>query len=128
MFRNRCYDRPMAYSSESMQFSSTNVNSEYPTAMPQGMTQGMPQVGMGMSTGMPMGMGCPTMGCQMPPVQECPQERVVNREFVHEVPHIVPINTRIINHHIYRHSYTPCYTCCEENVVCNVYDGCPNNF
>lgn len=42
--------------------------------------------------------------------------------------HIVPINTRVINHHIYKHSYTPCYTCCEENVVSNVYDGCPNQF
>lgn len=63
--------------------------------------------------------------CPMPPVYECPQERVCHKEFVHEVPHIVPINTKVVNHHIYRHSYTPCYTCCEENVVCNVYDGCP---
>lgn len=122
MFRNRCYDRPMAYSSESMQFSSTNMNAEYPTAMPD------MNMNMGAGMNMVMGMGCPTMGCQMPPVQECPQERVCHKEFIHEVPHIVPINTRVINHHIYRHTYTPCYTCCEENVVCNVYDGCPNNF
>lgn len=109
MFKNRCYDRPMSFNqSTSMNFV---VGDEYQPAMPN---NGM----MGMS-------GC---GCTMPPVQECPQERVCHKEFVHEVPHIVPINTRVINHHIYKHSYTPCYTCCEENVVCNVYDGCPNQF
>ncbi len=81
---------------------------EYPAAMPM------------MNAG-----GC---GCDMPPVQECPQERVCHREIVCNVPHIVPINTRIINHYIYKHTYTPCYTCCEENEVTNVYDNCPNNF
>lgn len=111
MFKNRCCDRPGMYSSETtMKY--TNMTEEYPTAVPA--ENMMPNY--------------PMTGCQMPPVQECPQERVCHREFVHEVPHIVPINTRVINHHIYRHSYTPCYTCCEENVVCNVYDGCPNNF
>lgn len=84
-----------------------------------------PMMGAPVST-MPMNSGM--MGCPMPPVYECPQERVVNRDFVHNVDHIVPINTRIINHHIYRHTYTPCYTCCEENVCSNVYDGCPNQF
>lgn len=110
MFRNRCCDRPMSYSNEtSTKFSmGPDAGMEYPQAMPM----------MG-------GMGC---GCDMPPVQECPQERVCHREFVHNVPHIVPINTRIINHHVYRHTYTPCYTCCEENVVSNVYDNCSNNF
>lgn len=67
-------------------------------------------------------------GCEMPPVYECPQERVCHKETLHNVQHIVPINTRVINHHIYRHTYVPCYTSCEEDVVCNVYDGCPNNF
>lgn len=107
MFRNRCCERPMNFSQET-QMSYTSADA-YQPAMPEA-----PMMNMG--------------GCQMPPIHECPQERVVNREFVHEVPHIVPINTRIINHHIYRHSYTPCYTCCEENVVCNVYDGCSNKF
>ena len=55
-----------------------------------------------------------------PPVYECPQERCVHRQIIHEVPHVQPINTRIINHHIYRHTYSPCYTCTEENEVCNV--------
>lgn len=51
------------------------------------------------------------------PIVEPGRERVVNRTFVHEVPHVCPINTRIINNHIYRHTYQPRYTCCEENVV-----------
>ncbi len=67
-------------------------------------------------------------GIMCPPIYECPEERVIHREFVHEVPHIKPINTRIVNHHIYRHTYSPCYTCCEENEVCNVTDGCPMNY
>lgn len=59
----------------------------------------------------------PQMGDVMSPVIEPGRERVVNRTFVHEVPHVCPINTRIINNHIYRHTYQPRYTCCEENVV-----------
>ena len=54
------------------------------------------------------------------PIYECPEERCVHKQIIHEVPHIKPINTRIINHHIYRHTYTPCYTCTEENEICNV--------
>lgn len=84
----------------------------------------------GMSTSCMSGMSTyeamPGMVCA--PVYECPQERVIHREFVHEVPHIMPINTRIVNHHIYKHSYSPCYTCCEENCVSNVNDCCPCNF
>lgn len=57
------------------------------------------------------------MGSVMSPIIEPGRERVVNRTFVHEVPHICPMNTRIINNHIYRHTYQPRYTCCEENVV-----------
>ena len=54
------------------------------------------------------------------PIYECPEERCIHKQIIHEVPHVKPINTRIINHHIYRHTYTPCYTCTEENEVCNV--------
>ena len=61
-----------------------------------------------------------SMNYMCPPVYECPQERCIHKQIVHEVPHIQPINTRIINHHIYKHTYTPCYTCTEENEVCNV--------
>ena len=59
----------------------------------------------------------PMMTSVQAPIIEPGRERVVNRTFVHNVPHVCPINTRIINNHIYRHTYQPHYTCCEENVV-----------
>ncbi len=67
------------------------------------------------------------------PMMETPtscgvQERVINRTFVHEVPHICPIHTRIINHHVYKHTYRPAYTCSEENVCSNVQCGSCNQF
>lgn len=73
------------------------------------------------------GCGGPMMGETMPgvvcpPIYECPRETVCHRYICHEVPHIMPCNTRIINHHIYRHTYTPTYSCCEENEVQNVYE------
>ena len=61
--------------------------------------------------------------CMNSPIVEPIKERICHREFIHEVPHICPINTRIINHHIYKHTYTPSYTCCEENEVCNIFDN-----
>ena len=70
----------------------------------------------------------PMMGSVMNPVIEQGRERIVNTTFVHEVPHIRPINTRIINNHIYRHTYQPRYTCCEENVVTNQQCGSCCNF
>ena len=70
----------------------------------------------------------PVSGVVCSPIYECPEERVIHREFIHEVPHVCPVNTRIINHHIYKHTYSPCYTCCEENEICNVTEGCCNNF
>ena len=63
------------------------------------------------------------MGDMMSPIIEPGRERVVNRTFVHEVPHICPINTRIINNHVYKHTYQPRYTCCEENTCTNVQFG-----
>ena len=62
-------------------------------------------------------------GSMMSPIVEPGRERVVNRTFVHEVPHICPINTRIINNHVYKHTYQPRYTCCEENTCTNVQCG-----
>ena len=67
--------------------------------------------------GYAMPMMQPQMGSVMSPIIEPGRERIVNRTFVHEVPHVCPINTRIINNHIFRHTYQPRYTCCEENVV-----------
>ena len=71
---------------------------------------------------MPNMMGDALPGVVCPPIYECPQETVCHRYICHEVPHIIPCNTRIINHHIYRHSYMPMYSCCEENEVQNVYE------
>ena len=68
-------------------------------------------------------MGDFGMGDMMNPIVEPGRERVINRTFVHEVPHICPINTRIINHHVYKHTYQPRYTCCEENTCTNVQCG-----
>jgi len=79
--------------------------------------------------GYDMGACCPTQmmgetmpGVVCPPVYESPRETVCHRYICHEVPHIMPCNTRIINHHIYRHTYTPTYSCCEENDVQNIYE------
>ena len=63
------------------------------------------------------------MGMVTGPVMEPGRERVVQRNIVHEVKHVCPINTRIINNHIFRHTYQPRYTCCEENVVTNQQCG-----
>ena len=63
------------------------------------------------------------MGMESGPVIEPGRERVVQRNIVHEVKHVCPINTRIINNHIFRHTYHPRYTCCEENVVTNQQCG-----
>ncbi len=60
-------------------------------------------------------------GCMQNPIYEQPKERVCHRYICHEVPHIMPCNTRIINHHVYRHTFTPEYTSCEENVCENIY-------
>lgn len=57
------------------------------------------------------------------PVVEAGRERCIQRNIVHEVKHICPINTRIINNHIYRHTYQPHYTCSEENIVTNQQCG-----
>ena len=56
------------------------------------------------------------------------RERVINRTFVHEVPHTCPIHTRIINHHVYKHTFRPVYTCSEENVCSNVQCGSCSQF
>lgn len=55
-------------------------------------------------------------------------ERVINRTFIHEVPHVCPIHTRIVNHHVYKHTYRPVYTCSEENVCSNIQCGSCNQF
>ena len=63
------------------------------------------------------------MGMTTGPIVEPGRERVVQRNIVHEVKHVCPMNTRIINNHIFRHTYQPRYTCSEENVVTNQQCG-----
>ena len=63
-----------------------------------------------------------------PQETSCPKQRVIQRTFVHEVPHTCPIHTRIINHHVYKHTYRPVYTCSEENVCSNVQCGSCSQF
>ena len=69
-------------------------------------------------------------GCEMSnmcgPIMEAPIEKCIQKNIVHEVEHICPINTKIINNHIYKHVYIPQYSCCEEDVITNV-DECPCN-
>ncbi len=82
-----------------------------------------------MSTDMQMPATPASMpGCVCPPIYECPQERICERYIVHEVPHVMPINTKIVNHHIYRHTFTPCYTMSECDTCENIYDPCQKNF
>lgn len=106
MLKNkRCYDKSF-------------VNQEFPTAIEDNSKTMMSQDMYG------QGMCCPIAPEPMmcPPIMECPQERCCHRYICHEVPHVIPCNTRIINHHVYRHTFTPSYTCCEENEYSNVYE------
>lgn len=106
-----------------------NVESKSMEMSAQSKMQEMPMTG-GMSCGCQQPECCPTVcpGVVCPPVYECPTERCVHRQFVHEIPHVLPVNTKIINHHVYKHTFSPCYTCCEENVVTNVNPCCPGMF
>ena len=108
----RCYDKAF-------------MSQEYPPAMEESqksMSQTMYGQGQAMYN---QGMCCPVSTCptMCPPIMECPQERCCHRYICHEVPHVIPCNTRIINHHVYRHTFTPSYTCCEENTCTNVQCG-----
>ncbi len=93
-----------------------NVNMDSNMTMDETMTQAQ------MQTSIPAGC-CDAPVCPCEPIYECPQQRECHRYINYEVPHIQPCNTKIINHHVYRHTFKPCYTCCEENVVCNVFDN-----
>ena len=45
------------------------------------------------------------MGSVQGPIIEPGRERVIERNIVHEVKHICPMNTKIINNHIYFSKY-----------------------
>ncbi len=85
--------------------------------------EGMEVAGQNIDINADMNQNMMNMGCE--PIYECPQERVCHKYINYEVPHIMPCNTKIIKHHVYCHKFIPCYSCCEENVVCNVYDNKP---
>ena len=105
MYKERCYDK-----------SFMNMKDEYPEAIEE-------KKEMNYEYGVDMVMCCPTKTMDMcQPIMECPRERCCHRYICHEVPHVIPCNTRIINHHIYKHTYTPAYSCCEENEYSNVYE------
>ena len=73
---------------------------------------------------------CPVIStscCPTDPVYEAPIQNCVQKDYIHDVTHIVPIHTNVVNNHIYKHSYVPEYSCSEENITTEVYDGC-NNF
>lgn len=72
--------------------------------------------------------GMSMMGTVQGPIIEPGRERVIQRNIVHEVKHICPMNTKIINNHIFKHTYQPRYTCCEENTCTNVQCGSCCNF
>lgn len=57
------------------------------------------------------------------PIVEPTIEKVVKRDFCHEVPHICPVHTKVINNHIFNHTYVPQYTCSEENILSNIDQG-----
>jgi Inner spore coat protein D. len=61
-------------------------------------------------------------------VVEPTMTKCVERNFMHEVPHVCPMHTHVVNKHIYHHTYTPQYTCSEENVVINNDCGSCCNF
>ncbi len=76
---------------------------------------------------MKQGESCP-IGNTCPPIYECPTTRVCERVIMHDVPHVMPINTKIINRHVYHHTFTPVFTCEECDTCENVYESCPKNF
>lgn len=71
---------------------------------------------------------CPVIStdcCPTDPVYETPIENCVQKDYIHEVVHIIPIHTNVVNNHIYKHTYMPEYTCSEESITTNINDGCP---
>lgn len=74
---------------------------------------------------------CPNMCepvCDMGPIYEKPIEKCVQKEVVHEVQHICPVNTKVITNHIYKHTYVPQFSCSEEDIVTNMDEGSCCNF
>ena len=72
--------------------------------------------------------GCNKQVMNCGPIMEPPIENCIQKDIIHEVEHICPINTKVINNHIFKHVYIPQYSCCEEDVYTNVDEcGCMPN-
>ena len=114
MFRNCCDDRQNTVNNE---FNAENMAVDLDIDINN--NQMAPAMNMANNT---------MMGGMARPIIEPMQERVVNRTFVHQVPHVCPMRTRVINHHVFKHTYQPSYSCCEENVCSEVQCGSCCNF
>ena len=57
--------------------------------------------------------------CCEHPVVEPAVNKCIEKEFVHEVEHIIPVHTHVVNKHVYNHVYRPEFTCSEEEVIVN---------
>ena len=114
MFRNCCYDRQNTANNE---FNAENMAVDLDIDINN--NQMAPAMNMANNT---------MMGGMARPIIEPMQERVVNRTFVHQVPHVCPMRTKVINHHVFKHTYQPSYSCCEENVCSEVQCGSCCNF
>ena len=66
--------------------------------------------------------------CTCEVVYEEPINNCVQKDYYHEIKHIVPIHTNVVNNHIYKNTYVPEYTCSEENVSTCLYDNYSNKF
>lgn len=80
--------------------------------------------------GRPMPMQVPMEGCCEREIVEQVMEptitKCIEKNFMHEVPHVCPMHTHVINKHIYNHTYTPQFTCSEETQIINNDCGkCP---
>lgn len=64
--------------------------------------------------------------CNMDSIVEPTVNNCVEKEFYHEVEHIIPVHTHVINKHIYNHVYKPQFSCSSECQVIN--NECGNNF
>lgn len=57
-------------------------------------------------------------GC-MQPIIEPVVTNCVEKEYFHEVEHIIPMHTHVVNKHIYNHVYRPQFSCSEECQMMN---------
>lgn len=49
------------------------------------------------------------------PIMEAPIEKCVQKDIIHEVEHICPINTKVINNYIFKHIITYGRLCPQPN-------------